>query len=169
MIIEWQTEENTKIMLDLISQERDRASLISFIKESNKIEGIDRDPTQLEIKAHEDLIGLKLPKIEDLIEFVSACEPTAKIRDTKGMNVRVGDRKPINGGQIVVNLLKPMLSCIDVVSPAVFHKKYEELHPFMDCNGRSGRALWYWQMVNIYKRYPDRFLQDYYYQTLSEA
>ena len=47
--------------------------------------------------------------------------------------------------------------------------RYETLHPFMDGNGRSGRILWAWQMIehNIAPGLSLGFLHAYYYQTLA--
>ena len=39
-------------------------------------------------------------------------------------------------------------------------------HPFTDGNGRSGRALWLWQMNN---HAPFGFLHTFYYQTLENS
>lgn len=170
MTIEWPTKESIRIMFDLIRNNQEQDNLHQFILESNMIEGIIRKPKQCEINAHNKLISTKKPNLQTVIDFVEACEPTAKLRNKPGMNVRVGGRVPIYGSGFVQSLLEDMIeNLIDLptITPVEFHKKYEKLHPFMDCNGRSGRALWYWQMVNLHNRWPDRFLQEYYYQTLS--
>ena len=45
------------------------------------------------------------------------------------------------------------------------HKHFESLHPFLDGNGRTGRALWLWMMGGI-AQVPLGFLHTFYYQTL---
>jgi Fic family protein len=49
------------------------------------------------------------------------------------------------------------------------HCEYEKIHPFEDLNGRTGRILWAWKMLQNGKSpfslsFP--FLQRFYYQTL---
>lgn len=56
----------------------------------------------------------------------------------------------------------------DIMNPWKAHAEYEIIHPFEDLNGRTGRILWAWKMIEQGQdpfRMP--FLQAYYYQTLS--
>ena len=47
---------------------------------------------------------------------------------------------------------------------------YEMLHPFMDGNGRSGRALWAWMMLRLGQDpFALLFLHRFYYQTLENS
>jgi hypothetical protein len=132
-----------------------------FIRESNKIENIHRNPTQEEISEFKRFIALDSVSIEDLERFVKIYEPTAYLRDSYShCNVRVGSYyPPFSGPQIRSDLIK-ILNCEK--SPFSLHVEYEKLHPFSDCNGRSGRALWAWKM----KQFPLGFLHHFYYQTL---
>lgn len=54
----------------------------------------------------------------------------------------------------------------EIMSPFTTHLRYESIHPFSDGNGRSGRALWLWQMKG---RAPLGFLHQFYYQTLAAS
>lgn len=48
------------------------------------------------------------------------------------------------------------------------HALYEQIHPFEDLNGRTGRLLWMWRMIEEGKDpFQLPFLQLYYYQTLT--
>lgn len=48
------------------------------------------------------------------------------------------------------------------------HALYEQIHPFEDLNGRTGRILWAWRMIQEGRDpFWMPFLQAYYYQTLS--
>lgn len=143
-----------------------RKQLIKFIRESNLIEGIDRDPTQDEIKELQRFLSLKTLTVEDIIHFVNVYEPKAKLRAQKGLDVYVGKEKMPSGGVSIVFALTELLK-VDINSdtPWKFHHKYECLHPFTDGNGRSGRAIWLWMMKG---KAPLGFLHSFYYQTLKE-
>ena len=142
--------------------------LISFVKESNRIEGITRPPTDEELTAH--LVFLNGPKtVQALKAFVSAIQPGAVLRDQKGLNVRVGTHVPIAGGPLVLSQLTALLDDDrKYITPFRRHCHYETLHPFTDGNGRSGRALWLKDMGGL-DRVKLGFLHSWYYQTLIES
>jgi hypothetical protein len=151
----------------IMKQSEDREADESFVRESKLIEGISREPTLAEINEHRRFLSLDVVSIGEVIRFVGIYEPGAVIRDKDTLNVIVGNHKPPIGGVSVVNELKHMLENIGTTDPYSFHCAYESLHPFMDCNGRSGRVIWAWQMFKKTGQRPDRFLQTFYYQSLS--
>jgi hypothetical protein len=144
--------------------------LMGFITESNAIEGIllkDED-----LQAHGKYYGGWLSKptitVLDLCDFVHFIQPLADIRSREGMDVMVGSRPAPRGGPGVVGALEPLLAGAIKSCPWETHIEYEHLHPFMDGNGRSGRALWLWQMIHLSDYDMGlRFLHMFYYQTLS--
>lgn len=146
--------------------------LIRFVTESNAIEGIRREPLETELEAHRKLWSQ--PKIEvlDLALFVSEIQPGAILRNRFGLDVIVGNHVPPSGGPEIDIRLKMLLARIhsEEIEPHIIHCAYETLHPFTDGNGRSGRALWAWQMIHEgwdYNIGIDRgFLHQFYYQTL---
>lgn len=148
----------------------DHATLVhNFVVESNKIEGINRPPTTQELDTFE--LFLKLPRIEiaDLKNFVNVYQPGAIIRDHVGLDVYVGNHHPPRGGSdIVIDLHAILREANSGVHPYKIHNRYETLHPFMDGNGRSGRAIWAWQMVHaaIWPGLKLGFLHAWYYQSL---
>lgn len=148
----------------------DRQQLIRFVSESNRVEGIVREPTADELNAHEEFLASDATDF-DLEDLVSVVAPGHVLRERAGLNVRVGDHKPPSGGPSIRTKLNRILDKVDVLPPHTVHCLYEDLHPFTDGNGRSGRALWLWMMMRQSER--DRqmaqqlgFLHSFYYQTL---
>jgi hypothetical protein len=148
--------------------------LFEFAKESNKIEGItDLKRQHIHANAIEQLLSLdRVLCTADVDEFVYAIQPNAEFRLFPGMDVRVGHHMPIRGGKTVQSIMCMVLSAISRNDNSAHqnHIAYESLHPYTDGNGRSGRALWLWQM-HKYEGYKGEllFLHKWYYQTLQES
>lgn len=152
--------------------------LKAFIRESNKIEGItlSREGLLEHMGFYRKMLKEPLT-VENLCFFVDFIQPGARLRDRERdengevMNVHVGDFVPPPGGIDIRTRLEDLLADVhhNKQSPFVLHKRYENLHPFMDGNGRSGRFLWLWQMTDKYA-YGGKlgFLHAWYYQSLSE-
>ena len=152
--------------------------LVSFVRESNRIEGITRNPRESELSAHETLLGLDVVTVADLTAFVAIVQPGAVLRNRPGLDVRVGNHNPPRGGPDIVPALErilryahgpqPVAGGVYHAPPFVTHHEYETLHPFTDGNGRSGRALWAWQMIReeIWPGIRLGFLHAWYYQSL---
>lgn len=143
----------------------------AFIAESNRIEGIHREPLAAEVNATRHFLDLPELTVGDVIYIVGIYQPNAVIRDRPTLNVRVGNHVAPKGGREIVGELRDLLAKVSALSIDVWaaHVAYETLHPFTDGNGRSGRAIWLWQMEQIVGGTQIGFLHSWYYQTLSRA
>lgn len=141
----------------------------AFVRESNKIEGITREPTMQEVKMTKSFVALPKIGILHLVDLVDTYQPGNVLRDSPNLNVRVGSFVAPRGGPSLVKELEVLLDLANAregrpwSTPYVLHCRYETLHPFTDGNGRSGRALWLWSMRGAA---PLGFLHHFYYQTL---
>lgn len=135
-----------------------------FLRESLGIEGIRRDPTSDEVEATLVFLAAGL-SVESVIALQAVYAPGNQLRDQDGMNVRVGGYVAPRGNQYMREQLEHVL---DNADPWSAHVAFELLHPFMDGNGRTGRAVWAWLML---RRNEDPFalpfLHRFYYQTLA--
>lgn len=148
-------------------------NLERFVQESNAIEGILRPPTVKELTEHEGFLALDELTVEAVCRF---CWEVAgvELRDKPGRNVRVGKHVPPVGGRVIRTDLEALLEAVNrgALTPYEAHVRYELLHPFMDGNGRSGRAIWLWQMQRdkgYTATFALSFLHRFYYQALDGA
>jgi len=144
-----------------------------FVVESNRIEGI-AVTRQREVDAHRGFIALPAVTVDDLVALVGVIQPNAQLRDKVSVpGVRVSNHiAPPSGPEIRANLEMYLWGTMNGTSPFDTHRRYETLHPFTDGNGRSGRALWLWQMLRDGERSAAMamqlgFLHSFYYQTLA--
>ena len=146
-------------------------TLADFVRESNRIEGIIREPAMREIDELQAMLEVGTITISRLRAFVSVYQPNAVLRDRPNLNVRVGGHVPPRGGMEIAEALDTLLVRANANRGVVtgpngayaIHCEYEMLHPFTDANGRSGRALWLWMMRGDA---PLGFLHQWYYQSL---
>ena len=152
--------------------DRTYPGFVDFIRESNRIEGILRDPTEDEIAAHERLMKLSQLHTTTVGNFQAVIAPGKPLRERPDMNVRVGNHIAPEGGPNIIHRLQRILSNANDASrsPWSVHVAFETLHPYMDGNGRTGRAIWAWQMQGFGRDpFALPFLHRFYYQTLDAS
>jgi Fic family protein len=140
------------------------------VAESNRIEGIEREPTAEELVEHDRVMELETLTIGDLEQFVTVYQRNAKLRVGPGMNVCVGSYVPPKGGKHIREMLGALLDDIndERIDAWNAHVQYECIHPFSDGNGRSGRVIYHWQTRNTLMA-DLGFLHAFYYQTLQNC
>jgi hypothetical protein len=105
--------------------------------------------------------------VDAVIALQAVLAPNKPLRDKPWMNVRVGNYIAPKGSQYMREQLDHVLQCAD---PWGCHVEFEKLHPFIDGNGRTGRAVWAWMMLHTGKDpFGLSFLHRFYYQTLERA
>ena len=145
-------------------------ALEEFMRESNRIEGIHITKVS-EVAAFSRFMELSDMSLEEVNALQRVFAPRKPLRAKLGMDVRVGRYEaPLGGPGILVNLSDIIWSARSSVNPWETHVAFEKLHPYMDGNGRTGRALWAWHMKRLGRDpFALPFLHRFYYQTLENA
>ena len=161
-------EQDIELVVNHFFSSRRDDQLKKFAIQSNEIEGIyDEDRHLIHFDCLRNFLCLDKIDICDLEMFVSRIEPGAFLRSDPEHIVYIGGNKACDSSLISSKLEKVLYQVNhDMVSPFISHQEYEFIHPFIDGNGRSGRALWLWQMVKHHRYNLNYlFLQMYYYQS----
>lgn len=139
------------------------------VAESLRIEGIDRPPTEEEIREHRRFMRLESFSISELEAFLKIYRPGARLRLYPGQDVLVGTHVPPKGGEHILAQLLALLTDINAkkIDAWSAHVQFETLHPFSDGNGRLGRSIWY-NMMSTTSRVDFGFLHAFYLQTLNK-
>ena len=141
-------------------------ALKRFLIGSLAIEGIYRPPTQREIEATMSFLDGACTA-DTVIELQEVYAPGMPLRDQPTMNVAVGNYIAPRGH---TGMRRQLATVLVEEGPWSAHVLFEQLHPFMDGNGRTGRAVWAWKML---RKNDDpfalSFLHKWYYQTLQYA
>jgi len=147
-----------------------RTPLEEFMVESNRIEGIHVTKVT-EVAAFSRFMELSDMSIEEVSALQRVFAPRKPLRSKLGMDVCVGRYvAPSGGPDILVKLSDTIWLARSSVNPWETHVAFEKLHPYMDGNGRTGRALWAWHMDRLgMNPFGLPFLHRFYYQTLENA
>ena len=142
-----------------------------FLNESNGIEGIQSLVTHDQFKVATHFLLLDRLTVADVSNIVNTFQPKARLRDQFGQNVEVGDYVAPGGGPEIREHLNDILADASVnrCHPVHIHKDFLNLHPYSDCNGRSSRLVWLWQMQKFDYTFYNTFLRSFYYQALNQC
>lgn len=141
--------------------------------ESRAIEGLGssaEDATRLEDFVHGELTM-------DTVKGFCWAEAGAPLRIEPWQNVTIGERLCPTGGtavaQALVGILEEVRAARGEPPKWETHAKFLWWHPFMDGNGRTGRAIWLWQASRNWRSWQLvemlPLLQCLYYEALSAS
>lgn len=163
-------DSDSVLETELLKRRREdyKVRLCNFADESNRIEGIYGNKA---LNDHQRRLEKLLA--EDTMSIAILCEfnTAGALRTQSGMNVFIGNHEPKPGGMHIMYALDDTVAKANAgIDPYIVHHEFEKLHPFLDGNGRTGRALWLWQMMNQeYYSVRNNFLQQWYYQSLDRG
>jgi hypothetical protein len=114
--------------LEIMHRHDAEQRLAAFVAESNRIEGIHREPSPEEIKAHRTLVARKKVKVEHVTQFVAVCQPNTVLRATTDIyGVRVGNHVAPPSGPKIVEAFDLLLKQIanGALTPWAAHVRYD--------------------------------------------
>lgn len=117
-----------------------------FVRVSNRMAGILRDPTAAEVAAHRGLLAVNTLRVENFEVFLQHIAPGAGFRDS------LDDGDPEPEGDSTSDARSDLATIVQAArtrsaTPERLHRLYRQLRPFTDGNGRAGRVLWMWQLM----------------------
>lgn len=127
--------------------------MAKFLKESYAIEGIHSGVPMQDILTALDFMKDPSTSVEklsgSLCNWIDLVQPFCTLRTLSTQNVQVGNhRAPTGGGEIrwrFEQLIDATMQSQQeeglVVSVFEVHRRFQNLHPFTDGNGRAGRLL----------------------------
>jgi len=107
------------------------------------LDGIERVGWMLDAWSQALLWGRLKPELGDAIELGRMVEREKNRNGLRTVNVWVGDRPCPPPSEIEARLTRVFELRVEM-SPLQFYREFEEVHPFVDGNGRTGKILLNW-------------------------
>lgn len=125
-----------------------------FVRASNRMAGISREPTAAEIGAHRGLLAANTLRVENLEMFVHHVAEGARVRERHGAVSE--NEEATSAAELRADLATIVMAAqARAASPLRLHRILTLLRPFTDGNRRCGRALLMWQMLRTSPRERD--------------
>ena len=112
------------------------------------LDGLLRVGWMLNAWSHALTMKTLTPTIDSALVLGRMIEPTKNTTGTRRCGVRVGKRI-CPDWQEVPRLLNSLFEQYDALTPIEFYKGFEEIHPFVDGNGRTGKILYCWKLGKL--------------------